>query len=285
MPLEWPNGLLSAVGVLMEFRISEFSNAWSRTPNAKTLSWEALSYGLTDALDREPGTDKRALGAWSPASYPHEATRAKANVQAVSCLVLDYDDGTSPDAAVRRWSRWTGLLHTTWSHSPELPKFRVVLPLAEPVAASNWLRAWRWAELYSNREIDRSCKDPSRLYFLPYRPIGNGFRADDFGPEWHPLRIPWEAVSLESPTRHRYRPTWRASDDARGRITDPDQRAAIGQQLGGRLSGDRVTGIECPNCGRRDVWWFLVPDKRMSAGCNHLNSCGWYGSVRSLVNG
>jgi hypothetical protein len=46
----------------------------------------------------------------------------------------------------------------------------VVIPLAWPVAAKRWRDVWQRARAALCPEADPSCKDPSRLYYLPSHP-------------------------------------------------------------------------------------------------------------------
>ena len=45
---------------------------------------------------------------------------------------------------------------------PEAPRWRVVIPLARPVAAKRWRDVWQRARAALCPEADPSCKDPSR---------------------------------------------------------------------------------------------------------------------------
>ncbi len=114
---------------------------------------------------------KRDLRLWSPALYrPGADKRGSESVTHVSCLVLDYDDGTPIADASVTWSSWFHLVHTTWSHTPEHPKFRLVMPLAFPVPAEDWSKVWSWAEEVARFEIDPSMKSPAANYALPAVP-------------------------------------------------------------------------------------------------------------------
>jgi hypothetical protein len=114
---------------------------------------------------------KRDLRLWSPALYrPGADKRGSENVTHVSCLVLDYDDGTSVEEASDSWSAWFHLVHTTWSHTAERPKLRVILPLAFPVPAEEWPKVWSWAEERTHFEIDPALKSPAATYALPAVP-------------------------------------------------------------------------------------------------------------------
>jgi len=58
-------------------------------------------------------------------------------------------------------------IHTTWSHTILAPRWRIALPLAEPVFAASWGDVWRRARAALCPEADPACKDPSRQYYLP----------------------------------------------------------------------------------------------------------------------
>jgi hypothetical protein len=109
--------------------------------------------------------DKRRGRCWSPTAYVAGYTsRGNAGVEAVSCLVFDLDR-VPPDPKRLERVYWIG--HTTWSHTLQAPRWRVVIPLAQPVPASAWSDVWRRARAALCPEADPACKDPSRAYWLP----------------------------------------------------------------------------------------------------------------------
>lgn len=119
---------------------------------------------------------------WSPVEMePGKRKSIAADIAWVHCLVMDYDDGTTIDEAKRRWEPWEYVLHTSWSHSAEHHKVRVVLPLLEPVRGEVWravyteVLAWDAERsglaaeeaAAAGLQADRACKDPSRMYYVP----------------------------------------------------------------------------------------------------------------------
>jgi hypothetical protein len=103
-------------------------------------------------------------------------------------LVVDFDnaalqDGVKaclehpvqPEAVVDAlWERQiAGYLYTTWSHQEAWPRFRLVVPLAEPVEPSVWPQASMalLAHLGLGGFIDgmdlAALRDVARIYFLP----------------------------------------------------------------------------------------------------------------------
>jgi hypothetical protein len=142
--------------------------------------WAELCTDLEASIDRI--ANKSEGEGWSPAVFTGDV-RAKRNAESISCLVLDYDTGTtSLEDAFDFWAfeafapskktRFTTacLVHTSYSHTPEHPKFRVVLPFSRAVDAKEFEAIWTHAvdlATKAGHEIDVACKDPSRFWFLP----------------------------------------------------------------------------------------------------------------------
>jgi predicted P-loop ATPase len=122
-----------------------------------------------------PERKNKMLGrGWSPATFAGDR-RLKDRVERVCALVLDYEAQgdqapTSLDDAAALWGRWHGWIHTTHSHTPDVPRFRVVLPLSRSVTPEEFRLVWRWAAvrcLEVGHAIDEACRDASRLWLLP----------------------------------------------------------------------------------------------------------------------
>jgi hypothetical protein len=144
------------------FTVALFAGVDQTTVQSKMLSLEDLAamLGRFEVL-----ADKRRGRCWSPTEYrPGRTTRSNAGVSAVSALVFDCDR-VAPDAERLASVYWLG--HTTWSHTPTAPRWRVVIPLTAAVPAGQWRDVWRRARATLCPEADPSCKDPSRQYFLP----------------------------------------------------------------------------------------------------------------------
>jgi len=114
--------------------------------------------------------DKRSARCWSPTRYSDGVgARGNAGVVEVSAFVFDLDR-VPPDN--RRLGSLCRVNHTTWSHRPDAPKGRLIIPLTTPVPADEWPDTWRRARAALCPEADPQCKDASRQYFLPSRPPG-----------------------------------------------------------------------------------------------------------------
>lgn len=285
------------------WEVSLYGGARDNRPRRLALDWRGLTALLTDHVQFPVDADKRNLPAWSPAVLPEGATRANDRVEAVSCIVLDYDDGTSPDVALVPWLDWPCVLHSSWSHSDTLTKFRLIVPLARAVPLRAWRWVWSWAASRAAGTIDRACKDASRLYFLPaHREAAPRFALlhDPGGhlcdPDWD--RQTDEALALAGRAQEAVAARARADipptptaagkgrDVARETFRrDPAARRRVADFLGAKTTAERAYGIRCPKCGDRSVWFLLEPDKKAGCECNHKNSCGWFGWIDQLSEG
>lgn len=277
---------VDGVRVADEWVVSLFPGLRQTAPIRRSYSMK----GLTLLLDKWRTGVKADLPLWSPASWPGDAeTCRSADVEEVSCLVLDYDGDVELDRALDKWGRWALFAHTTASHTPERHKFRVILPLARPVPASEWERVYRWAT--KGQACDQSTKDPGRRYYLYGGPAGTERRF--LAKLQRPLlyidldtlpmlarppvipRPPAPAVTL---------PQGEAEREFADRCKhDAGTRERAGIELGGRVAGGYVRDVRCPSCGRASVWWPIVPSATPQALCSHRNSCDWSGWIDTIL--
>ena len=107
--------------------------------------------------------------AFSPVLYT-EPKRGNDYVECVTLALVDYDDGTTIAEAQERFSTFEFLLYTSFNHTPEHHRFRLLFPLEKPIAAKDWDCAWAHLAKLSPG-LDESCKDLARIYYLPtHRP-------------------------------------------------------------------------------------------------------------------
>jgi P4 family phage/plasmid primase-like protien len=146
------------------FALSTFKTSKDNQPRSLALSIDDLRTHLTKHKTR----DKKDGTAFSPVLYKQGNTRGNEGVIEVSCFILDIDDGTTPEQLEHLWGGLDYILYTSFSHTNEKPKYRVVFPLAKPVPASEWRGVWfRLSHALADGHTDPATKDPARLYFLP----------------------------------------------------------------------------------------------------------------------
>jgi hypothetical protein len=278
----------------LRFDVSAFDNTWDNVPKPHTSSLAGLVRALT-TFPVSRTSNKLALPAWSPAKFVDGSVRCAAAVETVCCLVLDFDAG-DPDVALAAWAGTMAVLHSTWSHTPECPRFRLVVPLARPVPVDRWAAAWRWAAARSPG-ADPACKDPSRLYFRPALRSADAAHLSTVqqGELLDVLALMDHTPPPVAPFRRYARPEIhvpaRLRDHAvRARLrSDPVSRERAAAELGAVVSGtgsqQRATGVACPACRRPSVWFYVAPARLRGARCNHRNSCGWTGGLDELLGG
>jgi hypothetical protein len=247
---------------------------------------------------------------WSAASWRPDADRPECDrgrrkadgVAHVFALTLDYDNGVGPAEALDRWAGYERLVYTSWSHRPDRPKCRIVLPLAEPVPGPVWSGVYRAISADEGKAADATTLDPSRIWF--------GHAEGHGGPHyarWRPGRLlSLLDLALDVDAKAQARAAVEAEDrarraaqasaaraaaerhadrgeDAAGRLrrklfaVDPDLRARVGAHAGGRIvagpdGGQTVRKALCPACGRPGVWFGVTKGR---ARCDHVNTCGY----------
>ena len=276
--------------MVVTWAVSLFRDAYDRNPKPTNWSLWAIYYALTTPRVEQ---DKLSSPAWSPARYEEGATRSRAAVRTISCLVFDFDDGQDPCAAYAHFQGYQALAHTSWSHTPERPKFRLILPLAAPIPGSLWSRVWKRLQCAG---ADSACSDPSRLFFLPsIRHESWPFESWTFDGQLLDLTEVAEEVAREKP------PPWKRAQaratlssrqlkGAQRRVlqTDPNARRKVGERIGGThvapgLPEEAYRHIPCPQCGRADVYFFVDPERMTRAYCNHRKSCGFSSRLEELI--
>ena len=279
----------------MNLDVSYFRSAYDNRPIGRSVWLGDLARVMTTKVVRG-ACDKRDLPAWSPCLYQEGAQRKAAAVVHVSALVLDYDTGKPWRDASEVWAKWYHIIHSSWSHEDGHHKYRLILPLWEPVPGALWGRVFAWAKR-RDPDIDAACKDPSRLFFMP------AVRSDLwpwFSHEHMPgVMLSLDAASLPdpSPPARFYEPKKpapiyldeggkRALMQLRSRLkNERAAREGCADQVGARVKGEppRAEGIRCPQCERPNVWFWIQPGPSANgAYCDHEKSCGWTGWLDEL---
>ncbi|MDX2040503.1 MAG: YfjI family protein [Acidobacteriota bacterium] len=155
----------------MRFKISLFDNKRDAAPKPAERTWQQICDRV-----KSPRVQADKDGSlFSPAIFD-PPRRAKENVVEVSLLVLDYDHAANFDRDTAVW-RELGLSfaaytthssHRVTQNNPEAEeRFRVILPLLEPVPSSEFPKLWQWAARASDGKVDASAKDSSRMFYTP----------------------------------------------------------------------------------------------------------------------
>lgn len=153
------------------FATAVFASRHDVQPRSYEVTWDELAEAL---LGHRVYASKHEAWLWSPTLYREGATRGREGIQAITLLVADIDDGTTP-VQLHEWLQAAGtayLIASTWSHTLETPHLRVIIPLLLPIPATEYSDVWRRANQHVFRShIDPSTKDASRLYYAPGCPF------------------------------------------------------------------------------------------------------------------
>jgi RecA-family ATPase len=148
--------------------ISIFENIKSVTPiEQPTLDWDSFCNLLAQGFE---STLKDTL-LFGPYKLKENTTRGNANVEEISLLVFDIDDpqGKSFDDIKVLIKKYDCVIHTTWSHTNENPRYRLIIRLKNAVKPLDY-DAVRKGFIFFNSELsklfDKACSDIARAYYL-----------------------------------------------------------------------------------------------------------------------
>lgn len=164
-------GNLTVVEGTQKLSVTEFNNCRDNHPKTISCTWAELC----TEFRKHPARSQKDGPAWSPVSYFPGSTRGNASVDQVFLAVIDVDDGTAMETVLERFTGFALLAHSSFSHSLEKPKYRVILPLETPIPASEWRSTWDRINLMAGGCNDPATKDPARLYFKAAHPTGTDF--------------------------------------------------------------------------------------------------------------
>jgi hypothetical protein len=171
-----------------ELPVSRFAGRYDSHPRQLYQTWP----DLTEMLSRPMIRPDKDGPLWSPTLYRPGSTRGNQNVLSLSCGVLDFDHADL-NTLIGLTHGYACLLHSTYSHTAESPRYRAVLPLATPVPADQWTTVWRQLNRLFSDLADPAAKDPARIHYLPATPRERRklFQVEVFdGPTLHPQDLP-----------------------------------------------------------------------------------------------
>lgn len=147
--------------------ISKFNNEKDNSPQLEFANWAQFSEKFSFHIKKSAKSDNPC---WSPTIYKAGEKRGNKNVVAISMAVLDVDSGVPFESLIKQIDSYAYLIHTSFSHTKEMPKYRVILPLANQVEANEWNEVWLRINTWLGNINDPATKDASRIYFMPACP-------------------------------------------------------------------------------------------------------------------
>lgn len=159
--------------------------SFAAAPKRDSVHWkqhDAMEWGdFVDWLDLDNPSDHKDCGGYVPVvlqeTQGHSKDpkcvalhRNKAAVVSRSIVTLDADTATVSflaDAALEL-SGASLVFYTTWSHTPEAPRWRLLVPLAEDVTPDEYrLIAEAMMHDLGLEQFDRGSREPERLMYRP----------------------------------------------------------------------------------------------------------------------
>lgn len=277
-------------------KISLFSNRFNTKPSIFEGTIEEIAKGLVTPI---LGTmNKNDLPLWSPTIF--DGTRNKKDARYINCLVYDLDDGITPFDTWRLFSDYQVIAYTSFSNKPSWNKYRIILPLREPVPANQWDRASKWAENLWKNTVGRgwmdqgAISDCSRAYYRFAIPGAPGKNQALEPIEYHKraywkngdlLDLDWQSIpEAKKPQRAEYTPKKHVTLDAVQ--MDSRFRLRFANEVGATIIGNNARYIVCPQCNDKSVFFSIdldMPNTMKYPQCNHKNSCAWWGTLKDLL--
>jgi hypothetical protein len=104
------------------------------------LMYNLVEFRTADDPLCEPGRRYHYVNGQKTEKYDiifNTVRRCKNNVVGLWGIILDYDGGATVEQAITQLTGLEYVLYTTFRHSPELNKFRVVIPFSRPLLAAD----------------------------------------------------------------------------------------------------------------------------------------------------
>jgi len=143
--------------------------------------WSGFESLLVD-LSKENVKSKKEASLISPAVYLSDTTRANANVThwakwaAVDVDDYEIDTESLQEELNKTLGDYYYVCYSTASSTTDFPKFRIVFPLTDSVAADDIKHFWFALNSFIDSMGDKQTKDLSRMYYIP----ANYDRANNF---------------------------------------------------------------------------------------------------------
>ena len=295
---------LKKVGYRAKLRFDELVKHIA-LPQRRATKWDG------DADDRK--WEKACQKCFAPVIYK-DNRRLGEKVQFITMMVWDIDSGkTSYDDVLKfmKEQDMQFIMHTSYSHSPEKHKFRVIQPLhkAIPVAYFKAFEEYAtklFVEVFDDfpdhQAMGNKANTYNCAYLTPYYRsdwseggegsihLGNNF-FDEVQKRFEIMQRRKSFDLLENQFKSTHSRTAHIchTNHKRDRIarlnTCTTTRKAFATSLGARRRGDYWEKWTCPSCGRKDATSFHAEHGR--AFCNHNNKCGnsWLLPELASLNG
>ena len=125
-----------------------------------------MLFNLCSFVDTpEPPTADRFNPDLTPWPRDSLIRRCKQNIQEIYALMLDIDGTMTLDQAVAQWADYEFFVYSTWGNSRQKEKFRLIVPLAQPLTAADFDS--RHEAMIAAFAVDGASFTMSQAFYLP----------------------------------------------------------------------------------------------------------------------
>lgn len=222
--------------------LRELATQW-RVPDTRRGHLSAAEYHALDKTDPDQNRKRAAEKNgeyFVAAEFDSDGRRANENIRAMTAFVLDFDSGrTTREVIVARLQGLAYIAYTSYSHLPDAPRWRVVIPYQQPISVEQHERVYKAFQERFDDDLDRSCMKPAQVYYTPACPHD---AVDQYEMFWQDGGL-LDAAALRAPGRPEMPPT----DGAR-----PSDGAGL--DGGGRRLQQLQSALEHLDPDERGLW-------------------------------
>lgn len=240
--------------------VSLFDGKRDSDPQQREMTWSQL----LDRFYKDHSVRKNKDGMlMSPTSYKHGTKRAAENVELVFCAVFDIEHHGPFDVMQEKLKGHAFLAHSSYNHQLDDPRYRIILPLADPIPADQWPRSWAKLNHWLGGINDAATKDASRIYYLPSKPPGAAGHFIESG-EGRPVKVeelpelpPDQLAKVSSTTTRNYAKS--KIDGIEDAPLDPLSPAeGLGRVVAGCKFMAEVSAPENQQMASRSTWRAMI---------------------------
>ncbi|BDP33497.1 MULTISPECIES: hypothetical protein [Vibrio] len=133
---------------------------------------------LVEILTHHQKATDKSVPAYIPGTFNSPKTKAVEEVRQLSLLVYDVDCKTTTYTLSQLESKLEGyahIIHSTYSATYEAPRWRVILFPSNPIQPEEFHKVYVGTAKRFNIEIDQTCTNANRLFYLPSVNVLNDF--------------------------------------------------------------------------------------------------------------
>ena len=167
------------------FSFSEIEGHHDNLPLRNQTAWSNFCAGFSHpdrrgdlsadqyhALDPSKSQDKLRRDtvkngpAWLPSTFRKDGKRTNEDVTAIHAFVADCDNGSVTGQLIEnKLSKLEYFAHTTYSHRPEKPKWRIIVPFSRPIPPSRLENVFDYFNVLFEGQLDPCGKKLAQLYY------------------------------------------------------------------------------------------------------------------------